>query len=303
MRHFLCISALVAVAFARPEPPVGYNYPQPSSQYGIPSHGGGLGGGQGFSSGSLGGFHGISSGVISAGSLGGGLGGVIYAPGGADAGFSSGSAGFGSGVSGPSVITSGPSLVHKHVYVHVAPEDPEEVRPQRPIVLGAPQKHYKIIFIKAPSPPTPTAPVIPLQPQNEEKTLVYVLVKKPEQQPDIVVPAAAPTPPTKPEVYFIKYNTQKQAVSGGAGISAGGISGGVSSAGIGGIGSLGGIEGAAIGGSSFGDASIGGHGGSFGASAEGIGAGIVHGSADVSGVISGSSQGVSSKYGPPGYQH
>lgn len=52
----------------------------------------------------------------------------------------------------------------------------------------------------APSPPAYQAPVIPVQPQNEEKTLVYVLVKKPEEQQDIVIPTAAPTQPSKPEV-------------------------------------------------------------------------------------------------------
>lgn len=67
------------------------------------------------------------------------------------------------------------------------------------------QKHYKIIFIKAPSPPAYQAPIIPVAPQNEEKTLVYVLVKKPEEQQEIIIPQAAPTQPSKPEVYFIKY--------------------------------------------------------------------------------------------------
>jgi hypothetical protein len=92
--------------------------------------------------------------------------------------------------------------------VHVPPPEPEEFRPQRPIQVGQAQKHYKIIFIKAPSAPTPTAPVIPLQPQNEEKTLVYVLVKKPEDAPEINIPTPAPTQPSKPEVYFIRYKTQ-----------------------------------------------------------------------------------------------
>jgi hypothetical protein len=71
------------------------------------------------------------------------------------------------------------------------------------------QKHYKIIFIKAPTPPTPTAPVIPALPQqDEQKTLIYVLVKKPEEAPEISLPTIAPTQPSKPEVYFIKYKTQ-----------------------------------------------------------------------------------------------
>lgn len=85
---------------------------------------------------------------------------------------------------------------------------------RRPITFAPPQKHYKIVFIKAPAPPAPTAPVIPIQPQNEEKTLVYVLVKRPDEQPDIVVPTPAPTQPSKPEVYFIRYKTQKQETSG-----------------------------------------------------------------------------------------
>lgn len=72
------------------------------------------------------------------------------------------------------------------------------------------QKHYKIVFIKAPSPPTPRPPVIAPPQQNEEKTLVYVLVKKPDDQPEIVIPTPAPTQPSKPEVYFIRYKTKKQ---------------------------------------------------------------------------------------------
>jgi len=133
--------------------------------------------------------------------------------------------------------------VQKHIYVHVPPPEQEEIRQRPNLPVGQSQKHYKIIFIKAPSPPSYQAPVIPLQPQNEEKTLVYVLVKKPEDQQDIVIPTPAPTQPSKPEVYFIKYKTQKESggISGGSGgystgggdsgysggdISGGGISGG-----------------------------------------------------------------------------
>ncbi|XP_045491367.1 pollen-specific leucine-rich repeat extensin-like protein 4 [Colias croceus] len=101
-------------------------------------------------------------------------------------------------------------IVHKHVYVHVPPPENELPKLQKPIYVPPPQKHYKIVFIKAPTPPTPTAPIIPVQPQNEEKTLIYVLSKKPEDQPEIVIPTPAPTQPSKPEVYFIRYKTQKQ---------------------------------------------------------------------------------------------
>lgn len=119
------------------------------------------------------------------------------------------------------------AIVQKHIYVHVPPPEQEEFRAQRPIPVAPAQKHYKIIFIKAPSPPQYQAPIIPVQPQNEEKTLVYVLVKKPEEQQDVVIPTAAPTQPSKPEVYFIKYKTQKEQGGGGyASGSAGGFGGG-----------------------------------------------------------------------------
>lgn len=96
-------------------------------------------------------------------------------------------------------------LITKNVYVHVAPEEHEEVIPLRTVQPKAPQKHYKIIFIKAPSPPQQQVQAIPEQPQDEHKTLVYVLVKKPDDQEQLVLPEVAPTTPSKPEVYFIKY--------------------------------------------------------------------------------------------------
>lgn len=101
-------------------------------------------------------------------------------------------------------------VVHKHVYVHVPPPEAPEYKPPKYIPPAAPpQKHYKIVFIKAPTPPTPTAPALPpLPPQDEEKTLIYVLVKKPEEAPEVVLPTQAPTQPSKPEVYFIRYKTQ-----------------------------------------------------------------------------------------------
>ncbi|ALC45602.1 TwdlC [Drosophila busckii] len=105
--------------------------------------------------------------------------------------------------------------VHKHIYVHVPPKDFEEedaVQPRVHHEVGPKQKHYKIVFIKAPSAPALRPPVVPPPPQNEEKTLIYVLHKKPEQEQDIVIPTPAPTKPSKPEVYFIKYKTKKEEV-------------------------------------------------------------------------------------------
>ncbi|XP_030371118.1 early nodulin-75 [Scaptodrosophila lebanonensis] len=101
--------------------------------------------------------------------------------------------------------------VHKHIYVHVPPKDfEEEVQPRVHHQVGPKQKHYKIVFIKAPSAPAVRPPIVAPPPQNEEKTLIYVLHKKPELDQDIIIPTPAPTKPSKPEVYFIKYKTKKE---------------------------------------------------------------------------------------------
>ncbi|XP_055714538.1 uncharacterized protein LOC129808743 [Phlebotomus papatasi] len=112
---------------------------------------------------------------------------------------------------GPSFSGGGTTLVQKHIYVHVPPPEPEEPFHQHAVGGGGvAQKHYKIIFIKAPSPPQPTPAQIAQAAQNSEKTIVYVLVKRPEAPEDIVLPSAAPVTPSKPEVYFIRYKTQRE---------------------------------------------------------------------------------------------
>lgn len=101
-------------------------------------------------------------------------------------------------------------LIQKHVYVHVPPPDFEEVTAKpRPLKVPPREKHYKIIFVKVPSPRARPPVVIPTQPAKEEKTLVYVLVKKPEAPAEIVLPTPVPTQPSKPEVYFIRYKSKE----------------------------------------------------------------------------------------------
>lgn len=109
--------------------------------------------------------------------------------------------------------SSGNEIVQKHIYIHVPPAEVAEPEQRSQVIYPPPQKHYKIIFIKAPAPPKPTQPTIQAPPQNEEKTLVYVLVKKPDDAPEIKIEAPPPTKPSKPEVYFIKYKSQKDAAS------------------------------------------------------------------------------------------
>lgn len=106
---------------------------------------------------------------------------------------------------------SGDVQVQKHLYFFSAPDEKLEVRQRINIPQVSRQKHYKIIFIKAPAYVGQSRVNIPLLPQNEEKTLVYVLVKKPEENGEINVQLPEPTPPSKPEVYFIKYKTQQDA--------------------------------------------------------------------------------------------
>lgn len=103
-----------------------------------------------------------------------------------------------------------PPIVTKHFYVHAAPEEPEERAGPRFVQIGRARKNYKVIFIKAPTYGS-SSQIIPILPQNEEKTIVYVLSKKPELNQEIQLPEQPVTEPSKPEVFFIKYKNQEEA--------------------------------------------------------------------------------------------
>lgn len=99
-----------------------------------------------------------------------------------------------------------PGLVHKHVYLHVPPPDLEEDQQHHQVTESRPrEKHYRIIFIKTPSTAGAAALATPTPPPKEEKTLIYVLVRKPDEEGPQIPPEPQPTQPSKPEVYFIKY--------------------------------------------------------------------------------------------------
>ncbi|XP_050300589.1 uncharacterized protein LOC126739103 [Anthonomus grandis grandis] len=100
--------------------------------------------------------------------------------------------------------------VQKHIYVHVPPPDVEEERIQRLQQQNLRQKHYKIIFVKVPSYPSTAQYLAQQQALQEEKTLIYVLVKKPEDLEEIRANQISSTPVNKPEVYFIKYRAKAQ---------------------------------------------------------------------------------------------
>lgn len=113
-------------------------------------------------------------------------------------------------------------IIHKSIYVHVAPPDDEPPRKQRVIMPYAPpKKNYQIVFIKAPTSPPPTVPIIPPPPQHSDKTLIYVLHPKHEEAPPIHIPPPPVQKPIKPEVYFIKYKHREEP-SHGSGSGAGG---------------------------------------------------------------------------------
>lgn len=81
---------------------------------------------------------------------------------------------------GPPATSYGapPATITKNVYVHLPPEDGDEIFPPQVIEPVPPQKHYKLIFIKAPEPPKPVTPIIPPQPQDEHKTLGKIEIAK-----------------------------------------------------------------------------------------------------------------------------
>lgn len=99
--------------------------------------------------------------------------------------------------------------ITKDIYVHVPPPDQEEFEGGHPQPIVN-KKNYKIIFIKAPSVSIDQMARFQQQSQQEEKTIVYVLSKKPELDTELITQQNNNKKPSKPEVYFIKYKTQKE---------------------------------------------------------------------------------------------
>ncbi|CAH4038798.1 unnamed protein product [Pieris brassicae] len=103
-----------------------------------------------------------------------------------------------------SQTTQSPSII-KHIYFHVPQPDIEEnVRPIKPQA----KKTYRIVFIKLPAQTlfnSQTQSII--KPSAiEEKTLIYVLIKKPEEK-QTIVPTSHKL--SEHEVVFVKYGENK----------------------------------------------------------------------------------------------
>ncbi|XP_055846811.1 uncharacterized protein LOC129912543, partial [Episyrphus balteatus] len=98
-------------------------------------------------------------------------------------------------------------LISKQFFLHSAPED-NEIQ-QKHFVLGRPQKNYRVVFIKAPSASNVklSAEYAPI----EEKTQIFVLSQKEAELDVNNIATPAPTQPSKPEVFFVKYRTPEEA--------------------------------------------------------------------------------------------
>uniref|UniRef100_A0A336KJX5 CSON009219 protein n=1 Tax=Culicoides sonorensis TaxID=179676 RepID=A0A336KJX5_CULSO len=101
------------------------------------------------------------------------------------------------------------TIVTKDIYVHSAPPDEPEEFASQSVQPQVNRKNYKIIFIKTPSLTTQQQIQYQQQAQNEEKTIVYVLVKKPELNNEVLLAQNPVQKVNKPEVYFIKYKAHK----------------------------------------------------------------------------------------------
>ncbi|XP_017775760.1 PREDICTED: uncharacterized protein LOC108562067 [Nicrophorus vespilloides] len=103
------------------------------------------------------------------------------------------------------------AVQHHRSFFFDAPEDLGETH-VRVHVQPSAAAGDNTIYIRAPAYNSKVVPHFNIaQQQAAGKTKVFVLVKKPEEQQDIVVPAAVQGPAAKPEVVFVKYSNQKEA--------------------------------------------------------------------------------------------
>nr|CAH7760419.1 unnamed protein product [Callosobruchus chinensis] len=103
-----------------------------------------------------------------------------------------------------------PGKISKQVYFFDAPEE-EVVQPKIKVISPPPQKTVKLIFVKAPTQPSASTVKLVAPPSTEEKTVVYVLSKNPDEQQIEIEAGTNQKASSKPEVYFVKYNNQAEA--------------------------------------------------------------------------------------------
>ncbi|XP_037940522.1 uncharacterized protein LOC119673331 [Teleopsis dalmanni] len=113
----------------------------------------------------------------------------------------------------PPATTTAAPLVHKQFYLISAPEDRDGIGKNKHLVIGRPQKNYRVVFIKAPSGDNNNVKLSAEYAPQEEKTVIYVLSKKDNDLDVNDIATPPPTPPSKPEIYFIKYKTPDEAIA------------------------------------------------------------------------------------------
>lgn len=102
-------------------------------------------------------------------------------------------------------------VIRKQFYTISAPEDSDNLVRSKHLVLGKPQKNYRVVFIKAPNSGAGNVKYTAEFAPQEEKTVIYVLNKKEKELDASDIATPAPTDPSKPEVFFIKYKTDEEA--------------------------------------------------------------------------------------------
>ncbi|XP_018027510.1 translation initiation factor IF-2-like, partial [Hyalella azteca] len=156
--------------------------------------------------------------------------------------------------------TCGRPIVTRNLFLYNAPKHEQTYAP--PPHIPDPKVHYNFVFVRTPEQDGGIDPIVVPPPQ--QKTLVYVLSERPDQQQQEVI--EVPSTPTKPEVFYVAYGpgenpqlpggvdlqtalsqsaSQGQVIGGGGG-GGGGYGGGAIGGGGGGGG--GGYGGGAIGG-------------------------------------------------------
>ena len=96
-------------------------------------------------------------------------------------------------------------IVTRNLYLYNAPAQKVSYGP--PPYLPDPKVHYNFVFVRTPDPALGPKPIVAPPPQ--QKTLVYLLSKRPDAQSQQVI--EVPANPTQPEVFFVNYNDGENA--------------------------------------------------------------------------------------------
>lgn len=111
----------------------------------------------------------------------------------------------------PPTPTTPEPIVRKQFYTISAPDDSGDQPKQKHLVLGRPQKNYRVVFIKAPGSDNANVKYSAEYAPQEDKTVIYVLSKKEKELDASDIATPEPTEASKPEVFFIKYRTPEEA--------------------------------------------------------------------------------------------